>query len=429
MTGAGNILKTEVALLSDPGRDPAKQVNEDSCTYVDAPIGRVAIVCDGMGGHAGGQDASQLAQRVIVQALSSAPADANVPALLSRAIEAAARDVYSLGGSAPPDARPGSTCVVSVVNARGAFIAHVGDSRAYLIRGPRVTRLTVDHSVVAELVARGVLDPAKAADHPEANQITRALGPDATVLPDVRNEPVRLAQDDVLLLCSDGLSDLLDDEEFAALTEAQINLGLTTLVQALVSLANERGGHDNITVLLIHALEPSDDGGIDAFQQVTVPGEAVSKTLALDAPPPVTERAPRVGHTELMDAPAATERAPVPTVIADPPRPATLARSPVHVAPPVHRSRRHVWIAALITLACLLIAILVWAVRSRRGHDLDDDPPPPPPQPTQPDKPASAKPPPAPKPTASETELVIEDTPDDPPEPTPSAQPTPSATP
>ena len=429
MNDVARPLATEIAQLTDPGRDPTKQVNEDSCTFTDAGVGRVALVCDGMGGHVGGRDASQLAQRIIIQTLSGAPADADVPAMLGHAIEAAARDVHALGGSSPSDSRPGSTCVVAVINAQGAFIAHVGDSRAYLIRGPRITRLTVDHSVVAELVARGVLDPAAAADHPEANQITRALGPDPTVVPDVRAQPVRLAQDDLLLLCSDGLTDLISDSELATITEAQINLGLATGLQALVSLANERGGHDNITAVLVRVLEPSGVGGLDAFQQVTAPGEPASpKTLALDAPPPVTERAPRAGHTEIMEPPPATERAPVPTVVSEGPGPSLLARGPVHVARPVRRSRRMLWIAVLVTAACLLIAVLVWAIRTRRSHT-EEDAPPPPPAPTEEPQASPKEGTPPSKPAASETELVIEDTPEEPPEPPPSAKPTPSAGP
>src|SRR6185295_7673408 len=133
-------LELEVVQRTDPGRDPNKQVNEDASGYQQTRFGHLLVVCDGMGGHALGQEASQLALRTIVKMVETAPPATPPATVLSNAIAQAGRVVYEMGGAGPQLGRPGSTCVAALLYDDKAEIAHVGDSRAYLIRGPHIWR-------------------------------------------------------------------------------------------------------------------------------------------------------------------------------------------------------------------------------------------------------------------------------------------------
>src|SRR5215469_7382047 len=171
----------EYAERSDPGRDPEKQVNEDACGQRETRFGHLCVVCDGMGGHAGGREAAELGLETIFEAFDEAP-DATPPAqVLRAAIEEANRRVHVMRTSEVGFGRPGCTVVAALMHARGTEVAHVGDSRAYHVHGGQIFRLTRDHSLVQELVDRGLLTPQQAANHPDANRITRALGMAAEV--------------------------------------------------------------------------------------------------------------------------------------------------------------------------------------------------------------------------------------------------------
>jgi PPM family protein phosphatase len=238
------------AQLSDPGRDPEKQLNEDAVLALETPFGVALAVCDGMGGHASGERASRAAIERISEVLQS---DSPEPLTqkLEIALERAHGDVYAIGGELPIDQRPGSTAVVLALAGREALVVHVGDSRAYRIRGRKAERITRDHSVVEALLAAGAINAEQAEAHPDANRITRALG----IAPEIEPElgpPLLVEVGDTFLLCSDGLSDLVADAEIG---EGVANASTPELAcERLIALANSRGGHDNITVSIARVL-------------------------------------------------------------------------------------------------------------------------------------------------------------------------------
>ncbi|HMR09081.1 MAG TPA: protein phosphatase 2C domain-containing protein, partial [Polyangiaceae bacterium] len=155
----------DYAELSHAGHEPTKQINEDTCALAQTSHGLLAVTCDGMGGHSAGREASTTAMRTIVEVLSRQDDVSEPAAALKTAVEAAAKDVYAVGGDAPPELRPGSTCVATLLHDGLAEFAHVGDSRAYLFRGGALTRLTRDHSMVQQMVDAGILSQEDAVAH------------------------------------------------------------------------------------------------------------------------------------------------------------------------------------------------------------------------------------------------------------------------
>jgi PPM family protein phosphatase len=237
----------EIAVRTDPGRDPDKHVNEDAAIHAETPLGVLAVVCDGMGGHAGGKEASELAVKTIESIVSAAPSGSVAKTVLRHAIEEANARIWTMP-TAEAGLRPGSTVVAMLLSPEGADIAHVGDSRIYLVHKGAIAQVTRDHSMVQEMVDRNLIKAEDAAKHPDANKILRALGIAKDVDVDVRIETLPYVAGDVFILCSDGLSDLVGPAEILEIA------GSHPPKQAagqLVDLANARGGHDNITAMVI----------------------------------------------------------------------------------------------------------------------------------------------------------------------------------
>ena len=231
------------AMLSHPGRH--RKGNEDTCAA--SPETGAYIVCDGMGGAAAGEVASHLATQAFLQSLSvhaAAPPESR----LKVAIKAANQLVYQRSRSASHLFGMGTTLVALLQLGDTLTLAHVGDSRAYLLRGGHLTRLTHDHSFVEEHLRAGDLTPTQAVQHPWRNIITRAIGSQPVVQPDIlRLDPHR---GDLLLLASDGLINELPDSTIAEVL-CRPRLDLASLCQILIDCANQAGGRDNITVLLL----------------------------------------------------------------------------------------------------------------------------------------------------------------------------------
>jgi len=225
------------AFRSDTGRQ--RNANEDSF-FVRAPI---FVVADGMGGAQAGEVASKAAADAFDVDLPDGPAER----VLRETILAANRTIHDLARVDPSRAGMGTTLTAAVFSAERAEVAigHVGDSRAYRLRGARLEQLTRDHSLVEEMRRKGQLTDAQAEDHPQRSIITRALGPEPEVEPDVQT--VSAAPGDVFLLCSDGLTTMLDEEKIAKLLAGATSMDAA--VRALIDEANRAGGRDNITAL------------------------------------------------------------------------------------------------------------------------------------------------------------------------------------
>jgi serine/threonine protein phosphatase PrpC len=252
MQRASALPAVEYAERSDPGRDPDKQVNEDACGHRQTRFGHLCVVCDGMGGHAAGREAAELALATIFEVFDAAADDAPPAHVLRAALEDASRRVHVMQTSEVAAGRPGSTVVALLLHVLGTEIAHVGDSRGYLVHEGQIFRMTRDHSIVQELVDRGLLTPQQAPHHPEANRITRALGMAPEVNVEVRPQPVHHVTGDAFVLCTDGLCDLVEDEEILGIVGGE---PAAQAVGKLVDLANARGGYDNITVIVLRARE------------------------------------------------------------------------------------------------------------------------------------------------------------------------------
>jgi protein phosphatase len=253
---SGFRLKIDFAQSSDPGRDPNKQVNEDSCGYAETRFGHLAVLCDGMGGHYGGKEASRTAITTIFEMFEGMPLTTPPAQALKAAIEEAGRRVYLLGGPPENRTRPGSTVVAMLLHERGLDVAHVGDSRAYIIRSNQIYPLTRDHSMVQGMIDAGMLTEESAMGHPDSNKITRALGMRPDVDVELRPESMELYAGDLLLQSSDGLTDLaLGRDILGATRQALSSGGVEHACRMLVKMANDRGGHDNITVQLLRVME------------------------------------------------------------------------------------------------------------------------------------------------------------------------------
>lgn len=230
----------QCAGVTDIGK--VRQRNEDSIG-VDAEIG-LLVVADGMGGH----NAGDLASRLTIETLFTTAR--SLPALesdrLQSAVKRANAVILEAADADPSRSGMGTTVVAAWFSATHLDVAHVGDSRLYRLRAGVLEMLTRDHSQVQELVDRGILTPAQARVSTRRNFLSRALGTD----PDVRIDCARhaLQAGDAYLLCSDGLTNMLEDEEIAVILQ---DAGpVQSIAERLVSLANERGGRDNISVVI-----------------------------------------------------------------------------------------------------------------------------------------------------------------------------------
>src|SRR5271163_2799083 len=242
----------EVASLTDVGCQ--RENNEDSFLYWEPAgdeefrrKGRLAVIADGMGGHEGGLEASRLAVETVREVYDHGFRGDPQAALLESFAAAHSR-IQDYAERNPAFQGMGTTCTALVLRGRQLYFAHVGDSRLYLVRGASILRLTRDHSYVGRLVESGIVRAEDAEKHPQRHILTAALGAGRDVAVDGAEQPVSLQEGDDLLLCTDGLWSVVTEEE---LETAVSGNPPAECCAALVELARQRGGPDNITVQVL----------------------------------------------------------------------------------------------------------------------------------------------------------------------------------
>src|SRR5713226_7983317 len=247
-------LRLDVAQLTDVGRK--RPHNEDNMAYVIpkdpqvmAQKGALFIVADGMGGHAAGEVASEIAVDTVSNVYYQDDSD-DVAVSLLHAIRRANASIHQRAAENMLRSGMGTTCVAAVLRGNMAYIANVGDSRAYLLRQSQVKQVSQDHSWVAEQVRAGLLTEDQARTHAQRNVITRCLGTQADVEIDVFPEAIE--ESDALVLCTDGLSGLVSDDEIRRIVD---QTAPQESVYHLVERANENGGPDNITAIVVSVQE------------------------------------------------------------------------------------------------------------------------------------------------------------------------------
>ncbi|MDO9254561.1 MAG: Stp1/IreP family PP2C-type Ser/Thr phosphatase [Bacteroidales bacterium] len=233
-----------------------RECNEDYLSHFVTTYGYCIIVCDGMGGHAAGDVASQGAIEAIKHYLQDGKVTKlDTPNSLLNAIEFANYKLRETVQQNPALTGMGTTCVMALIYDAEMFVAHAGDSRIYLIRDHSIKQLSKDHSTIQNLIDAGVLTEAEAKVSEKRNQITKAIGIFEKVEPTVTKEAFQLKNNDRILLCSDGLTAHVSDEEILEIINANTDVQIASL--ELIEKANNGGGSDNITVQLIQYIGKS----------------------------------------------------------------------------------------------------------------------------------------------------------------------------
>jgi serine/threonine protein phosphatase PrpC len=257
----------EVAIFTHPGLSGRNNEDRYAVESYAGPAKRpvlLAVLCDGIGGHRGGEVAAELAVDHIVR--SVADSDGTDPlGILETAIQGASRAIAARASGNPDEAGMGATCACIWIAGDRLFTAHVGDSRLYLVQDGKIHRLTVDHTWVQEAIEVGLIAPEQAGDHPNVHVLRRYLGSPKPPVVDFRqfldadqnggqarrSQGAKLKPGDIVMACTDGLTDCVPEHEILRLVAKHETL--ESAAEDLVMQANERGGHDNTTVVLVRA--------------------------------------------------------------------------------------------------------------------------------------------------------------------------------
>lgn len=264
----------QVAIVTDLGN--IRTNNEDTALFfrIADPVvtqtkGSLVLVADGMGGHAAGEVASRMAADIISQEyFNNSNGQTGVEKNLLRAFRQANKQIYDAASGDSKLQGMGTTCTALVVKDGEIFFAHAGDSRAYYIQEKQIEQVTTDHTYVQELLRQGEISAEEAALHPQRNILTNAMGTKPELRVDTGKYKQKLTGNEMLLLCSDGLYDYLEDGEMAAMVSGK---SLQDAAEALVAEAKKRGGHDNITVLLASAGTPTQQDTTQATKEYALP--------------------------------------------------------------------------------------------------------------------------------------------------------------
>lgn len=251
-SGNADLPGLQVVVRTDLGN--VRQNNEDTGLYyriADEKVirekGCLLMVADGMGGHQAGEVASRMASEIIIREYFNPKRDNSIEKNLRKAFATANTRILQAASSHTEQQGMGTTCTALILAGTEIHFAHVGDSRAYLYKKDKLSRITEDHTYVQELVRSGEISAREADTHPRRNILTNAMG----TKPDMKIDAGRYNQlfepGDRLMLCSDGLYDYLNDDEIAAFLGGN---DLTTVAEQMIATAKKRGGHDNITIVL-----------------------------------------------------------------------------------------------------------------------------------------------------------------------------------
>jgi PPM family protein phosphatase len=256
-------LKGKLTFVGQTDTGRVREHNEDTIAS-DVDVG-LLVLADGMGGYNAGEVASGIAVKTITNLVREGLAREDLGSLdratgltrpsivLRDAITRANKIIYQTARSQAECEGMGTTVVAALFYDNRISIAHVGDSRLYRQRGSQISQVTMDHSLLQELVDRGFYSPEEAQRAANKNYVTRALGVEPQVEVEVQEHPVD--KGDIFILCSDGLSDMVEDEDIR-LTISTFGANLDTVAKQLIQLANENGGRDNVSVVLAQAVEP-----------------------------------------------------------------------------------------------------------------------------------------------------------------------------
>jgi len=237
-------LQLKIGNYSDVGK--VRKINEDYFGSYSGSFGNLILVCDGMGGHKGGEIASRLAVETISNYFKKLSDTYNISEEINKSLEAANTSIILKAAEDPELTDMGSTVVLVLIKNGLAYYTSLGDSRIYKIRDGAILQITKDNSLVQQMVDSNIITEDEAKVHPKKNVITKALGTNDELEPEFY-EPFKLQVNDKLILCSDGLTAHVDEEEILELSK---NYPPQEAAQKLVGLANERGGTENITVLI-----------------------------------------------------------------------------------------------------------------------------------------------------------------------------------
>ena len=238
--------------MTDIGR--RRKLNQDTVYSCEHPLGNLNnlfIVADGMGGHKAGDYASAYTVKAIEREVEVCE-DKSPIKILREAITVANMEIYEKASTEPDFAGMGTTVVAATIIDDTLYVANVGDSRLYLI-DKGITQVTKDHSLVAELVRKGSLDESQAKLHPDKNIITRAIGAAPSV--EIDFFEVELSAGDIILMCTDGLTNMVDDDEILRIVRCGVDV--PEIAENLIKMANHNGGKDNIGVVIIESSKES----------------------------------------------------------------------------------------------------------------------------------------------------------------------------
>jgi serine/threonine protein phosphatase PrpC len=241
----------ELALLSDVGTD--RPDNEDFCGhFIESPVSAIFAVADGVGGYEGGEIASRMAIETTLAAYRDSPPAWGAAKRLQRAVQQANIEIHSRALSVPELRRMATTLTAAVIDRGALTIGHVGDCRLYLLRHGKVNQMTKDHTWVGERVRMGLMTSAQARAHPERSALNRSVGRELIVAVD--RISMALKQGDRLILCSDGLYNVLDEAELERITQEG---SAEEVCRELIEKANSRGTADNLTVAFLKMIGPT----------------------------------------------------------------------------------------------------------------------------------------------------------------------------